>query len=288
MQEKEKHINIIFKVITNEADEKEVSFLNNWLSKDISNQKIFDSYKKTWQLSNKFTEQEVLDIDIEKEWTKIYNELNFATPKIDIKEKNFKTKILSFKTIAIGLAAILIISLSLFFLFSTGQKTLIAENEILETKLSDGSHITLNKNSSIKYSKKFNKRTRNIKLTGEAYFIVEHNPNKPFIVETENFYVEVVGTEFFVSSYADNCEVIVSTGKIKVYNKTNKNSPIILQSGEKASINITESVIHKEKNTNRNFLSWKTGKIVFNHQKLSEVSLILENIYKIKETSLSF
>ena len=282
MQEKEKHINIIFKVITNEANDDEISSLNNWLSKDISKQKLFDSYKKTWQLSNNFTEQEVLDIDIEQEWTKIHEELNFTTQKIYTKEKKSKTKIISFKTIAIGIAAILIISLSLFFLFNTEQKTLIAENEILKTELPDGSQITLNKNSKLEYSKKFNKKTRNIKMSGEAYFVVEHNPAKPFIVETDNFYVEVVGTEFFISSNSKNCEVIVSSGTVKVYNNTNKSSPIILQSGEKANINITESVIKKEKNTNQNFLSWKTGKIVFTNHKLSEVILILEKLYNVE------
>lgn len=69
--------------------------------------------------------------------------------------------------------------------------------------LPDGSKVWLNAASSITYPTKFEGKQRIVKLQGEAYFDVTTNQTKPFIVESKDQQVMVTGTEFNISTYAD-------------------------------------------------------------------------------------
>lgn len=69
--------------------------------------------------------------------------------------------------------------------------------------LPDGSKVWLNAASSITYPVKFEGKQRIVKLQGEAYFDVTTNQTKPFIVESKDQQVIVTGTEFNISTYAD-------------------------------------------------------------------------------------
>ena len=277
MQENEKHINLIFRFLTKEANEVETESFNNLIAQNASNKKLFDSYNKTWELSSNYTEQEVLDINIEDEWQKISKQINFNETKSNIRE--LKTRKFQIWKFAVGIAAILIISFGLLFIFSPKQETIIAENKIVETELIDGTQITLNLNSQISYSKKYNSKNRNIKLEGEAYFKVQHNPKKPFIIETKDFYVEVIGTEFYVSAIQNNPQVIVTSGKVLVYTKKDSKT---ITAGEKINFNFPEKLIKIETNKNLNYLSWKTKKIIFKDNTIEEVTEILEKTYNVK------
>ena len=77
-------------------------------------------------------------------------------------------------------------------------------------RLSDGSTIVLNSETKIKYPVNFPGDTREVYLEGEAYFDVEKNPGKPFIVHSANTSVQVLGTQFNFSAYADEPTTIVT------------------------------------------------------------------------------
>ena len=62
MTRNEKHINLIFKYLTKEADNEETQNLFHWIEEDISNKKLYDSYQKTWQLADKQTNSGILNI----------------------------------------------------------------------------------------------------------------------------------------------------------------------------------------------------------------------------------
>lgn len=69
--------------------------------------------------------------------------------------------------------------------------------------LSDGTKVWLNSESELKYASEFVGEERRVYLTGEAYFEVAHNPNKPFFVEAKNLQIQVLGTSFGVRVYKD-------------------------------------------------------------------------------------
>jgi len=273
MQENDKYINLIFKQLTNEADENDMLLLNQWLE-NKDNKAIFYDYKKTWDIANKLDEPDILNIEIDDEWDKIQSKIGFSKT-VQFPEKK-KTN--NFLKIAVSIAAVLILVFGLIFILNPKEETIFAETQIIEKELVDGTKITINKGSEISYVNNFNKKSRNIKLSGEAYFEVEHKPEKPFIIETENFFVEVIGTKFYVNSKSK--EVVVKEGVVMVYSEKNKSDSVVLSANHKLILDKNKFL--KSDNQNQNFLSWKTKKIVFNNDKFSKIATILEKVYDIE------
>ncbi|MDJ1483843.1 FecR family protein [Cytophagaceae bacterium YF14B1] len=89
----------------------------------------------------------------------------------------------------------------------------------LTIELPDGSRVTLKKNSRIAYAEAFTGSTREVFLTGEAFFDVVKNPSKPFLVYANELVTKVLGTKFRVSAYEaeKHITVEVRSGKVSVY-----------------------------------------------------------------------
>lgn len=85
--------------------------------------------------------------------------------------------------------------------------------------LPDGSKVTLSKGARIVYNRLMNGKKRNVTLSGEAFFEVAKNPERPFYIQTHNMVIKVLGTSFRVRSFAKEESVIVKTGKVSVYLK---------------------------------------------------------------------
>jgi hypothetical protein len=91
--------------------------------------------------------------------------------------------------------------------------------EPLLVTLDDGSSIFLNPNSKISYAKNFNQgNIREVYLSGEAFFEVAKNPNKPFLVYANELVTKVLGTSFNIRAFADEKDVTVKvrTGRVAV------------------------------------------------------------------------
>ena len=85
--------------------------------------------------------------------------------------------------------------------------------------LPDGSKVTLAKGARISYNRLMNGKKRKVFLSGEAFFDVAKNPEKPFYIHTQNMVIKVLGTSFRVTASAGKESVIVKTGKVSVYLK---------------------------------------------------------------------
>jgi transmembrane sensor len=101
--------------------------------------------------------------------------------------------------------------------------------------LPDGSKVWLNAGSKITYDKNFGETSRNLQLTGEAYFDVVHNASRPFIIHTQAMDIKVLGTQFNVKSYPDEqtTETSLIRGSIEVTLNHRKADRIILKPNEK-------------------------------------------------------
>lgn len=83
-------------------------------------------------------------------------------------------------------------------------------------KFSDGSSVTLNKYSYVKYPRKFNGSTREVSLMGEGYFDIRHDAGKPFLVHVGKLTITVLGTAFNINATQKNIAVTVTRGKVSV------------------------------------------------------------------------
>ncbi|CAG4991630.1 hypothetical protein DYBT9275_00795 [Dyadobacter sp. CECT 9275] len=106
-------------------------------------------------------------------------------------------------------------------------------NKIMPVALPDGSTVLLQPGSKISYPKTFNTKTREVRLSGQAFFEVIKNKNLPFLVHSRELTTKVLGTSFTVRAFDNQPDlaVVVKTGKVSVSANTGKN-------GMKASIDL--------------------------------------------------
>lgn len=89
-------------------------------------------------------------------------------------------------------------------------------------QLADGTRVTLSPNSRLKISEHYGQKKREVSLTGEAFFDVVRNPEKPFLVYAGNLVTKVLGTSFTIRATDDRVSVAVRTGKVTVYRTEKK------------------------------------------------------------------
>lgn len=150
------------------------------------------------------------------------------------------------KIAAIIMMPILLINISLLFMDNKEEYVAnVQEYTVLSGKgqknqilLPDGTHIWLNSESEISYTSNFNQSNRSIKLKGEAFFDVKKNEYLPFNVEVDSINIQVLGTAFNVSAYADdpNIKVSLERGKVEVRMHDDNSFLATLNPNEQATI----------------------------------------------------
>lgn len=164
--------------------------------------------------------------------------------------------------------------------------------------LPDGTKVWLNAASSIEYPVAFNGNERRVKINGELYFEVANNSRQPFIVETDNQKVEVLGTSFNINSYADEktVQTTLLTGVVKVTPLVSskhaslqeyKNQYKVLAPGQtsvlnKPDANTASSLIITDTQNLAKITAWKNGLFNFDDVDLYSVMRQLERWYNIE------
>lgn len=149
--------------------------------------------------------------------------------------------------------------------------------------LSDGTKVTLNANSDLRYPQNFNGKTREVYLKGEAYFQVVHNVNKPFIIHSGKLKTEVLGTTFIVSAYSQvkPMNVTVLTGKVAVKDESTR-ALAILTRGQSATIEGNKKTFALTSLANpEDAIAWMEDKLIFDNADLEGVALKLSNKYGV-------
>lgn len=157
-----------------------------------------------------------------------------------------------------------------------------AFGEIKEFVLEDGSRVTLNSNSSLKFKGGWeNQVSREVFLEGEAFFeIVKTKDQKRFEVNTQDqVHIQVLGTEFNVSTRRQQVEVYLQSGKVKVNSLggevTLKPGDVIVYQNDDQSMELKPNGLPE----NRNVWDWKSNYYIFNDTPLSEIAKTLEDDY---------
>jgi transmembrane sensor len=192
-------------------------------------------------------------------------------------------------------ALIIIIAGAGYWCMENGLLFVPADNEIVTTgkrktvKLPDGSLITLEPNSRLAYPGRFTGGTREVRLTGEAYFEVKPNHEKPFIVRTPYIIATVLGTSFNVEAYPNGiARVVVTTGRVKVQtiNASNELQALIINANQSVAYNITINEIEK-RNAPEDAVYYKqrhSGKFSYTGVPIAKVIQEMERYYHTSVT----
>ena len=219
MSEYIKHI--IVDYLQGTASNKDIRRLKKWLNENDENREYFSKIKSSWTLSGKFSEK--VRFDDEVIWQKLQKRLSSKESGNKTRDFNLSgiTRVLR---IAATWLIIFTMGASLTYLFtrkdyaSISQKTAIISplGSKSQVMLPDGSSVWLNAGSMLEYSADFNLDQRELKLSGEAFFEVTTNPEKPFIVYAGNIAIKALGTSFNVKAYPEEKKVVTTLVKGEV------------------------------------------------------------------------
>lgn len=177
---------------------------------------------------------------------------------------------------------------SYLYVEQKGQLAQVAYNQVSSAPgtvtrlvLPDQSVVWLNSGSTLSYPSVFDKKERDVKLSGEGYFEVQSDRKHPFYVTTDGgVRVMAYGTKFNINAYEDepNIEAVLAKGKIDVISR---NETITLEPEKQALFDkktgsFTVSSVSLEEKT-----SWKDGRLVFRNTSLDVVLKRLSKRYNV-------
>lgn len=148
-------------------------------------------------------------------------------------------------------------------------------------KLSDGSVVWMNAGSSLRFPLNFDDKKRIVELSGEAYFDIVSNPNKPFVVKSRNQEILVTGTQFNIKDFDNSATSVTSlfSGAIEVKNLLSKQSKKLIP-GDMAYLTGNNIVIKQQQNSDGPY--WKNDVLNFYDQPLKELCLDLSRWYDVE------
>lgn len=151
--------------------------------------------------------------------------------------------------------------------------------------LSDGTKVTLNAKSKIRFPRTLAGDVRNLWLEGEAFFEVAPDANRPFVVHADELQTTVLGTSFNISNYPEDrlVKVSLASGKIKINNMTTQTPGFeyLLNPGEGIVFNRENRAVKEVRFDSVEELSWKDGLLYFKDADFYEIVEELETWYGV-------
>jgi len=277
----EEIIKLIEKFHSGTISEEEMQQLQHAYQQKQISEKQFDAYYAVkWSNAGQYLSP-FADESKERIWKQFQVHIRKKSPLLSKQRRRW----VSFASVAAVAILFFILGISLPLLRDHSQQELVVmvENgQKASIQLPDGSYVRLNSASELRYSPDFGKKSRTVKLVGEAYFDVQSDPDNPFIVLTRSdLQVKALGTKFNIKSYP-NDEQIIGTlieGKIEV------SSPLLSE-----VLNPYDRVMYhtKEMRFSRFHIDnaeeaifWMTDQFVFDKETLENIARILERTYNV-------
>lgn len=181
------------------------------------------------------------------------------------------------------IAASILLCITVGWIFLRGPSEvpiqLVAEQSIITTELQDGSEITLNKGSVLIHPEKFTESERRVSMKGEAYFEIEKDQNRPFIIDAGNAIIQVLGTSFNVIEVDGAIEVFVDKGLVRM---SAGDQFLLLPAGTSGTFNPIDQTLYKKENSIiETHQFWRNKQLVFKGVRLEEVMTTLEEAYGV-------
>jgi transmembrane sensor len=277
MSQNDHIVSLIAKQLQGMATARETEELQSWLQSNAANRQEYDEMVRIWQKAGPLLANPDFNTDIA--WAKLDNKITQISPR---PQRQFHTVIsylfVNTKEVAAALVILAAVTLGGYWWYNQAQwQTFTAANKNETITLPDQSVVTMRKGSTLTYPKSFNAKERRVKLSGEAFFKVQHNEAQPFLVTAGNTEVKVLGTSFLVNSNPASDEVVVASGKVNVTDKKSTQNQVILTKGQRAIL--SNERFYQEQVTDSNYIAWETGQLVFNSTSLQKVLEDISHFY---------
>ncbi|MDX5397043.1 MAG: FecR domain-containing protein, partial [Hymenobacteraceae bacterium] len=231
--------NLLIKHLAGETTAAEAAQVQAWLQESDVNREQYRQLQKLWEESETDI-AEAFTPNIDLAWQKVSKRVNLQATQPAAKPV---AKVVPMYQWTLRVAAVLVLALgAVWFVYRSSEQGMFGNQQLAEqsttsgqTKvlLADGTQVWLNRNSKLRYPDTFEGNTREVYLEGEAFFDVQRNPEKPFLIHAQQSVTQVLGTSFNVEAYENQPEVKVTvvTGKVSLAEE-GKQSEVVLTPGE--------------------------------------------------------
>lgn len=274
---------VIARVLNGSATLIDHQDLTQWRSASDSNEQTFASIRQYWKLKNprELTETEISHVNRLLRHAEESFLVGIPEPK---KKLNFR-KILRYAAV---LAAVTGFGLLIKILFTAGPSAEMKTSEIFVTRgsraqitLPDNSVVWIGNESHLSYPNEFSGSSREVTLSGEAFFDVASDRSHPFFVHTSGPTIKVTGTEFYVHDYPDDpsMEASLISGEIdlmvddRILSRMQAGTRLIYlkQTGKLVSGTFDEEF----------YEFWKKGEYSFVDKPFSEIASMMRRVYNV-------
>jgi transmembrane sensor len=271
---------LLVKVVLGESTEGENQLVRAWIRESHANEQYFQDFQKIWTESRKLAIHST--VDEEQAWVSFKQRVTEGAPVV-MMEPELKHPNRQWLRIA---AAIFVLAAGswLYYQYSYKPTQFFAVNsgtKVLLDTLPEGSVVTLNKGTAIRYRRQFAGPSRQVEMDGEAFFSVAADKEKPFIVNTNGVSITVLGTSFNVRTAGGKTEVVVETGKVAV---SAQGRTVQVDAHERAVITKDKAVLKKEINPDQLYNYYRTNAFECNGTPLWRLADKLEEVYKVHIT----
>jgi len=272
---KENCLNIFERYLSGEATSEEISRLRLFLENDKNLNRWLED-----QILNSFN---TIDSDIKMRMLdNIRSQTNYSKKTVAKEHKpNIYLKYFA-NTAAVLLPFAIILSV---YLYLKPQETTSFEvvadmGEKAGLTLPEGTKVAINSGSKIVYHSDYNKKSRDIQLFGEAFFDVEHNPQKPFIVQCKDIKVKVLGTSFGIKAYEDEdiISVVLNSGKIQLITPQDE---IEMEPNQRLVYNSKTQKTSLEKVNAEDYTDWRQNRLRFENESLETIMKTISRMHNI-------
>lgn len=264
---------LIISYLLNEVSADQVKDMEEWRLADPANELRFKQFQRVWDTSSILDLEEQIDAEssLASLRTKILSHKKEPSRVLRLKAKANWLKAVASVILISGLAWLYIASQSVEYLKSTTDQVVRIDT------LSDGSVVTLNKNSVLEYPSKFKNNQRKVVLDrGEAFFNVMADTEKPFFIESGVISIRVIGTSFNVKMRNGAVEVIVESGRVEVSKADQK---VLLVPGEKIVVSEVTNELQKGVTSDLLYNYYRTKEFVADDTPLWRVVDVLNEAY---------
>lgn len=268
---------LLVKYLLGEATADEKQEVQQWIGEDAEHKRYFDHFRTIWDAGARLAMSSKADEN--KAWERFRE-------RTQNQGANEQRKVISLRLISrtwLRAAAMLIFLaggswLAYYMITNPSQLQVYSGADIVAVTLPDESVVTLNKHTTLSYPKRFAGNTRHVQLTGEAFFEVTPDKEKPFVIRANDATIRVVGTSFNIKSATDTTEIIVATGIVEVSKKENG---VLLHPNEKAIVRKDRMAPEKQSNTDDLYNYYRTREFVCDGTPLWRLTDVLSEAYDI-------
>lgn len=261
----EEHIQtLIAAQLSGEATPEELEQLANWRSQSTHNELHYEQLAQLWEQSARV--KHLAAVDLDKDWAQVRNHMQ---------EQSFTSR-LGLRWAA-AIAILVFGALVLGYLLSPQPGLQYSAMDAPQSiQLADGSTVHLNKGAELVLEADFGKHDRKMQLTGEAFFEVASDVNRPFIIHTQSATTQVVGTAFNLKEALGQTSILVTEGKVSF---SGNGEQLTLTAGMAAAAN-DNSLLLIASDVNR--IAWHTRKLSFRQASLLQALQQIADFYELE------